>query len=156
MQLSGCWFSPSFSFIRIENIPQSTEPLLAALNCLLRAVAVDCRSQVCSLGEDFFPLLIQIWKKKSNQPQKVDKSINKFYCFPSILGSWGLFTFTYVLTNLTIYVPTCTYLHVPTLTCLPFYLHTNCSTYLSTHLIYLLTYLPTYLHVPTCTYMYLP
>ena len=69
----------SILYFRIESIPQCLEHLLAALNCLLRTLASDCRGQVCAIGEDLFPIFIQMWKKKHSQLQKVDNFLWKFF-----------------------------------------------------------------------------
>ncbi|XP_028397504.1 serine-protein kinase ATM-like [Dendronephthya gigantea] len=57
------FFTNAFTDIRNETNTQVLEYLLSSLLTFSKAVIVDCRGQLCQLGEDLLPPLLQIWGK---------------------------------------------------------------------------------------------
>jgi hypothetical protein len=47
------------------------EHLVAALNILCQAVAMDCRTQVCRLGEEVIGPLLFMWNHRASEKLKV-------------------------------------------------------------------------------------
>ena len=68
------WKVPDFRlvlpFSRNEISSVCLDDFLSSLNCFVGSAAEDCRGQVCCLGEDLFPVLMQIWRR-SQQTVKV-------------------------------------------------------------------------------------
>ena len=53
-----------FNRFRKETNVQVLEYLLSSLLTFCKSVAIDCRGQLCQLGEDLVPALLQIWNKR--------------------------------------------------------------------------------------------
>ncbi len=53
-----------FNQFRNETNNQVLEYLLRSLLTFCKSVAVDCRRQLCQLGEDIIPALLPIWSKR--------------------------------------------------------------------------------------------
>ena len=60
---------------RQEKNMSVVEHLLCGMNALCRAVAIDCRTQVCRLGEGIAKGLFFIWHSRPSEPLKVSSNI---------------------------------------------------------------------------------
>ncbi|TSP46813.1 Serine-protein kinase ATM [Bagarius yarrelli] len=57
------FFSKALAIARAERQLQVLEHLISALNVFLRAVAVNRRRRVCSLGEELLPSILYVWSE---------------------------------------------------------------------------------------------
>ncbi|MBN3300154.1 ATM kinase, partial [Amia calva] len=73
------FFSKAFPKARKESNLAVLEHLLAALNVFLRSSAMNCRTRVCKLGEELFPIVLYIWSEKRPQDLLKEEIIKFFH-----------------------------------------------------------------------------